>query len=364
MKPPNIIFLNLCLGLFIKTEAKTKSRQEANAFLEQTQKHPRNRRSPKPANSFSEEWGQPSLERECHEEKCNAEECKETGQPDPEGYIQKLDDLCYHDPCYDLGTIRCEKSWNKRVCICKPGWTGDDCKVDINECKDNEDYIKGNATLGIVIDPLCLNGGTCKDTHATDLSPVGYICKCPLGWTGVNCEHDVNECLEAKVCPNNSICFNTLGSYSCVCSNGSKFRGQACSDNRACTIDPGRCGNEGVCIDIDDADHQMMVSEKNYYCICPGGFTGDHCEDDFNECSMNFCPEGTYCQEVENGFTCKCPRWGCQTLGEDGEKIIETLERYGKYLNFDYDSYGNDSYESYDDDDGEDDKFNENDDNG
>lgn len=65
----------------------------------------------------------------------------------------------------------------------------------------------------------CKNGGTCirPDT-----------CKCPDGFTGQYCETDRNECKEEKPC--DQMCYNTEGSYYCVCRDG--FQLQA--DKQSC----------------------------------------------------------------------------------------------------------------------------------
>ena len=39
----------------------------------------------------------------------------------------------------------------------------------------------------------CTNGGSC-DLVSDDSSGRGYRCTCPLGFTGTNCENDVDEC--------------------------------------------------------------------------------------------------------------------------------------------------------------------------
>lgn len=55
------------------------------------------------------------------------------------------------------------------TCICVNGWTGRDCSINIDDCKDNP----------------CYNGGTCHDK-------VGYYyCDCPHGKTGIATLPDV-----------------------------------------------------------------------------------------------------------------------------------------------------------------------------
>ncbi|XP_014090366.3 uncharacterized protein slow [Bactrocera oleae] len=55
----------------------------------------------------------------------------------------------------------------------------------------------------------CQNGGTCTEPDT---------CSCPAGFSGKFCEHDINECKEAKPC--DQTCVNTIGSYFCKCHEG------------------------------------------------------------------------------------------------------------------------------------------------
>ncbi len=43
----------------------------------------------------------------------------------------------------------------------------------------------------------CLNGGSC-DILPGDPTGLSYTCSCPLGFTGLNCETDINECNEGR----------------------------------------------------------------------------------------------------------------------------------------------------------------------
>ena len=56
------------------------------------------------------------------------------------------------------------------------------------------------------------------------------------GWTGKDCEEDVNECeAEPNLC-NNGICQNTVGGYECYCRPG--FVGRNCEQNFIKLMDP------------------------------------------------------------------------------------------------------------------------------
>lgn len=45
-------------------------------------------------------------------------------------------------------------------------------------------------------------------------------CTCKPGWEGMYCTEDIDECKNTSICPENSVCQNTNGSFSCVCDSG------------------------------------------------------------------------------------------------------------------------------------------------
>ncbi|XP_025081432.1 mucin-like protein isoform X2 [Pomacea canaliculata] len=101
-------------------------------------------------------------------------------------------DTCKHGVCG-------EKNGSGVGCICQPGWRGDNCSEDINEC-----------SLGI-----CVNFDLCTNLVGS------YTCYCKKGWAGTNCSEDIDECEKNHPCGDaNSICKNTNGSYACLCNDG------------------------------------------------------------------------------------------------------------------------------------------------
>uniref|UniRef100_A0A3P9JL60 EGF-like-domain, multiple 7 n=1 Tax=Oryzias latipes TaxID=8090 RepID=A0A3P9JL60_ORYLA len=66
---------------------------------------------------------------------------------------------------------------------------------------------------------LCINGGTCQRPN---------LCACPPGWTGDRCQTDVDECSGKHPCVQR--CVNTAGSYQCACGDGFRLAadGQSC----------------------------------------------------------------------------------------------------------------------------------------
>merc|ERR1719431_53244 len=73
---------------------------------------------------------------------------------------------CQSAPCENGGT--CTDHLNYFLCKCLPGYRGDTCEIEINECMSWPSP--------------CLNGGTCKDKINA------FECACPQGWKGVKCE--------------------------------------------------------------------------------------------------------------------------------------------------------------------------------
>ena len=63
--------------------------------------------------------------------------------------------------------------------------------------------------------------GTCSCSgHMQACHPVSG-CVCQAGWTGGQCQEDVDECRQRPdVCGEGKLCLNTLGSRACVCPDG------------------------------------------------------------------------------------------------------------------------------------------------
>jgi surface protein len=114
----------------------------------------------------------------------------------------------------------------------------------------------------------------------SDVSFIGVqACECNAGFTGVQCESDVNEC-SSSPCGNGGTCSDGVNGYTCVCAPG--FTGTQCeSDFNECSSSP--CGNGGTCSD----------GVNGYTCVCAPGFTGTQCE--LSACSSSPCRFGAVC---------------------------------------------------------------------
>jgi len=140
---------------------------------------------------------------------------------------------CDHGSCVDLV--------HDYTCMCEPMWLGKDCDnhddCAVNSCAPTGECVDGtgseDGTYSCKCDPgydgefcaqeidecapgPCQNGGVCTDLLAD------YSCDCTgTGYTGVGCDVDVNECdTNNGGCHANADCTNTAGSHSCACSAG------------------------------------------------------------------------------------------------------------------------------------------------
>ncbi|XP_078693585.1 uncharacterized protein LOC144923147 [Branchiostoma floridae x Branchiostoma belcheri] len=97
---------------------------------------------------------------------------------------------CADSPCVHGNCTGGDEGYN---CTCESGWTGRDCDQDIDECLSSS----------------CAHG-TCTDGVAS------YTCSCENGWAGNNCDQDIDECA-SNPCWLGGTCLDHVNGYSCVC---------------------------------------------------------------------------------------------------------------------------------------------------
>ncbi|XP_054606105.2 protein eyes shut homolog [Nothobranchius furzeri] len=173
-------------------------------------------------------------------------------------------------PCANGG--RCVlNSASSYTCICARGWSGQNCRINVNDC----------------IQHWCQNGATCVDEIG------GYSCLCPSGHTGVYCEEDIDFCIENR-CSEHGVCLDQQYNFTCRCVPG--FEGPLCEvEANECNSFP--CTNGATCEDL--------ISD--YRCHCPLGFEGRSCSQNVNDCWSQPCLNGGSCMDLTNDYICHCP---------------------------------------------------------
>ncbi|XP_052422814.1 versican core protein isoform X32 [Carassius gibelio] len=78
--------------------------------------------------------------------------------------------LCSVSVCENDGT--CYSNGKRNICVCMPGYSGEHCENDVDECQSNP----------------CRNGGTCIDGLNT------FSCVCLPSYSGPLCEQDTEVC--------------------------------------------------------------------------------------------------------------------------------------------------------------------------
>nr|CUU99098.1 neurogenic locus notch protein [Hymenolepis microstoma] len=218
---------------------------------------------------------------------------------------------CIVKPCKN-GAQCFVNNLGTRQCSCQPGFTGEDCGIDINECEIGErspcehngtcinesggyrcvclnEYTGVNCesrVLNCKPNP-CQNGGICEEMED------GFECTCPHGYEGPLCQTNINDCVESP-CQNGGVCEDLVGAFRCNCLPG--WKGTLC-EQRMLPCDFSLCQNNGTCSNTPDGE---------YVCECPPGFGGSRCEIDINECVGIRCENGGHCIDGQNSWYCQC----------------------------------------------------------
>jgi len=139
------------------------------------------------------------------------------------------------------------------VCV-----VGKTCEINIDECES---------------DP-CQHGGTCVDRVNM------FECQCAVGYTGLLCDEEINECQQpTSPCANNATCVDLIADYHCDCADVWASGTLVQYGGRNCTVEltgclQNECANGAECrpLLVDE-----LTNQHDYHCDCLSGFYGDRC---------------------------------------------------------------------------------------
>ncbi|GMT31300.1 hypothetical protein PFISCL1PPCAC_22597, partial [Pristionchus fissidentatus] len=218
------------------------------------------------------------------------------------------------DQCMNGG--RCEDTWNRRVCHCPTGFTGDFCEKELNECATRHcgngycvDKIGEaqcvchvgytGAFCEIAVDPCeshdkCSNDGVCRRSNAT---AAAWNCLCLPGHHGATCALEGSAVCSPDSCRNGGRCAAGADGFSCECPEG--YIGEQCEiPPSPCHSSPTPCGSHGIC--------EKSTGVSGYKCSCLPGYTGSHCDALVSTCFVSSCSSHGDCEPVLNGTLCHC----------------------------------------------------------
>ena len=128
-------------------------------------------------------------------------------------------DSCHPNPCMNLGSCSVAGTGSDYTCTCLVGYTGVDCSEDINECLESSKYKRHNLNVY----NMCISffvfysTATCLNNGVCINIPGAYICNCTEpGVFGDVCEFVLQE--GGCDCPSLYTCVSTEGS-SPMCQN-------------------------------------------------------------------------------------------------------------------------------------------------
>ncbi|CAF1126051.1 unnamed protein product [Adineta steineri] len=158
-------------------------------------------------------------------------------------------------------------------------------------------------------------GSPPKEYTDLDTQPVSYFVapNCSdSNFIGLSCNISSQPCDIYKPCQNLGICTNNLTyplGYTCFCQSG--FSGTNCETNiQPCHLDT--CLHDGNCTNVNNT---------HFFCNCTDGRTGINCESLVNYCHNVTCLNKGICQPLLLDYECRCISsifWGrhCQNVAQ------------------------------------------------
>lgn len=168
--------------------------------------------------------------------------------------LADLNYCTHHRPCRNGATCT-NTGQGSYTCSCRPGYSGANCETEIDECGTSP----------------CRNGGSCTVSPAAAGAPSSGAVRWAgaRGVLGAACDSSVSSATQ-----------DLENGYSCTCPPG--FYGRICELSAMACAD-GPCFNGGRCSDNP---------EGGYTCRCPVGFSGFNCEKKVDSCRSSPCSNG------------------------------------------------------------------------
>lgn len=186
-------------------------------------------------------------------------------------------DECQSHPCQHGGT--CLNLANGYHCLCPNNWEGNDCDIDVNECRNF-----AGTDLG------CQNGATCIN------KPGYYECLCRSGWFGLHCTRKAKDCSggDFEMCGHGTcLKVETGEGVACICQQGWTTNGTGV----ACLTDVNECdSHQGARCSVNPKVECINLPGSFRCGQCPPGYEGD----------------GYACADIDECFT--IPNGGCSPM--------------------------------------------------
>ncbi|KAK3579233.1 hypothetical protein CHS0354_033303 [Potamilus streckersoni] len=141
----------------------------------------------------------------------------------------------------------------------------------------------------------CEDGNPCKNGGACEDQDIGYRCNCPVGYTGLNCQTNINDCTNTS-CLNGGVCIDGVNNFTCNCNNG--YQGQICQTLINYCLINNRCNSTTT--------RNCVPVENDHICECYPGYEGQFCEINIDECASQPCYHGSTCKDGINQYICDC----------------------------------------------------------
>uniref|UniRef100_A0A8C3U510 Slit homolog 2 protein n=1 Tax=Catharus ustulatus TaxID=91951 RepID=A0A8C3U510_CATUS len=161
-------------------------------------------------------------------------------------------DDCEDNDCENNST--CVDGINNYTCLCPPEYTGRSIRESTGNSRipsRTTSYICICELCEEKLDFCAQNLNPCQHDSKCILTPKGYKCDCTPGYVGDHCDIDFDDCQDNK-CKNGAQCTDAVNGYTCICPEG--YSGLFCEFSppmvlpRTSPCDNYECQNGAQCI--------------------------------------------------------------------------------------------------------------------